>query len=166
MVEVSLYGAGGKPDWFWKLNPKGEVPVIQTLDGSVVADSEQTLDYIADNFAKDMRGMSKEDMRLITAWRTCINNKLKPIGKRVVCGSERLDSLHKVLQELEELVVTPCVVGHQFTVADASAIPFFQRLEKEYELLKDYPRLSKWYKHTSSLEGVKSTFRSSWWWWW
>jgi len=25
MKEISLYGSGGKPDWFWKLNPRGTV---------------------------------------------------------------------------------------------------------------------------------------------
>jgi glutathione S-transferase len=28
LEEVSLYGPGGKPDWFWDLNPKGEVPIL------------------------------------------------------------------------------------------------------------------------------------------
>ena len=37
MEEVSLYGAGGKPDWFMKLNPKGEVPVLVGFGGKCCA---------------------------------------------------------------------------------------------------------------------------------
>jgi len=64
MREVSLYGSGGKPDWFWELNPAGTVPIVVTVTSSsssvtaevdddgkegweeVFADSELILDAI------------------------------------------------------------------------------------------------------------------------
>jgi glutathione S-transferase len=62
LEEVSLYGPGGKPDWFWKLNPKGQVPILQVINNNnnnysnnnnnndsndyIIADSDQILDEI------------------------------------------------------------------------------------------------------------------------
>jgi len=54
MREVSLYGSGGKPDWFWKLNPQGTVPIVAVKGGTgggedaVFADSELILDVVGD----------------------------------------------------------------------------------------------------------------------
>ena len=48
MEEISLYGAGGKPSWFLKLNPAGTVPVLDVNDGAeVIPDSELILEYVS-----------------------------------------------------------------------------------------------------------------------
>ncbi len=36
LTEISLYGSGGKPDWFLKMNPKGLVPVLRHKEQVVV----------------------------------------------------------------------------------------------------------------------------------
>eukprot|EP00466_Bigelowiella_natans_P003359 jgi/Bigna1/142739/aug1.72_g17447 len=153
LVEVALYGSGGKPDWFWKLNPKGEVPIIQTSDGIVVADSEKTLDFLAENFAPTLKATDDDDAKLAAAWRDVLNSKLRPIAKSAVLGggergsSKKMGQLDKVLEEMNEMVIGPFVIGDSFTVADASALPFFQRLESHYSILVKYPNLASWYKH-------------------
>jgi len=45
LEEIGLYGSGGKPDWFLKLNPKGEVPVLKHGD-KVVVESDEIIKYI------------------------------------------------------------------------------------------------------------------------
>ena len=35
-VEIALYGSGGKPGWFMRLNPKGEVPVLKHNEKVIV----------------------------------------------------------------------------------------------------------------------------------
>eukprot|EP00472_Partenskyella_glossopodia_P007854 CAMPEP_0197519152 /NCGR_PEP_ID=MMETSP1318-20131121/4421_1 /TAXON_ID=552666 /ORGANISM="Partenskyella glossopodia, Strain RCC365" /LENGTH=193 /DNA_ID=CAMNT_0043069973 /DNA_START=258 /DNA_END=836 /DNA_ORIENTATION=+ len=146
LAEISLYGSNGKPDWFWKLNPKGEVPVLSIPNGDVVIDSENTLDYIGNNFNTELLPKNSNEKKCSQKWREIINNDLKPIGKGVVLGYEKKDSIHQVLKELETTLVGPYVVGDHFTVADASAIPFFQRLESEFGVLGGggYPKLEKW----------------------
>ena len=42
MKEISLYGAGGKPGWFMKMNPKGLVPVLKHGD-TVVTESNDII---------------------------------------------------------------------------------------------------------------------------
>eukprot|EP00980_Cylindrotheca_fusiformis_P020468 scaffold7519_cov54-Cylindrotheca_fusiformis.AAC.2 len=48
LEEISLYGSGGKPNWFWELNPKGTVPVLVVCDNNniVLPDSDLILNEI------------------------------------------------------------------------------------------------------------------------
>ena len=32
LVEIGLYGAGGKPSWFLEMNPKGSLPTLISQD--------------------------------------------------------------------------------------------------------------------------------------
>ena len=82
--EVALYGAGGKPAWFLRLNPCGQVPVIVDAQGqggarAVVTESEEIVDHVA----------SCGDMRLLPAvperaarWRGLVNASLIPVGQK------------------------------------------------------------------------------------
>lgn len=51
MVEVGLYGSGGKPSWFLDMNPKGQVPVLKHGD-EVVVESDDIIKYIDKNLGK------------------------------------------------------------------------------------------------------------------
>ena len=95
MKEISLYGSGGKPGWFMKMNPKGEVPVID-LDGQIVADSEETLDAI-----EAAAGGDSHASATVAKLRRLINQELKPVGKRAVLQGDRT-SLTELLQKMEE----------------------------------------------------------------
>jgi len=39
LVEINLYGSGGKPGWFLDMNPKGQVPVLKHGDKVFLAHS-------------------------------------------------------------------------------------------------------------------------------
>ena len=95
MKEISLYGAGGKPGWFMKMNPRGEVPVIE-LNGEVVADSELTLDAI-----EQAAGGESHLAPEVVSLRRQINQELKPIGKRAVLQGDR-GKLPELLRKMEE----------------------------------------------------------------
>ncbi|KAL7486355.1 hypothetical protein ACHAW6_011947 [Cyclotella cf. meneghiniana] len=175
MREVSLYGAGGKPDWFWELNPKGTVPVVVVKDGDekiVLDDSENILDAVADGRIKGGGRMlididCEEQVSQITQWRIIISEQLIPIGKSAVLGGSRT-KLQSLLKELDSLVVGPYLTGEKFTVADAAAFPFFWRLHKEYGLGNDdTEKLHAWLERCLQVEQVRKTIPSQgWWWWW
>lgn len=110
MREISLYGAGGKPDWFWELNPKGTVPVIAISDGDqkmVFADSEDILDAVLDGTIKGDGNMSNtEEAAAISKWRSIISKQLVPTGKSAVLGGSK-PKLQSLLKELDSEVVGP-----------------------------------------------------------
>ena len=186
LAEVSLYGANGKPDWFWDLNPDGTVPVLVCHGGAVVyPDSDLALDKIADGSAIPLDSTSsgnKDTLRTWTTgdddlettelqkrvqtWRTSINNML-PVGKKAVLGGNQKDKeqLFGVLQEMETQVVGPYLCGEQVTVADCAAFPFLWRLHDEFGL-DQYPKLQAWLQTCNGNPAFSKTVQSSWWWWW
>lgn len=176
MEEVALYGANGKPDWFWDLNPDGTVPVLVCHGGAVVyPDSDMALDSIENGSAIAIAGNSdkllllttsqqtKQIQKLVQEWRTSINNML-PIGKKAVLGGNK-QKLFDMLKEMDSKVVGPYLCGEQITSADCAAFPFLWRLNDEFGL-DDYSNLQAWLDTCNQNEAFSKTVQSSWWWWW
>mmetsp|Transcript_31312 Transcript_31312/g.73013 ORF Transcript_31312/g.73013 Transcript_31312/m.73013 type:complete len:248 (+) Transcript_31312:96-839(+) len=165
--EVSLYGSGGKPDWFMKLNPKGEIPVLVSADGDAVVDSELILDWVADAAP----AMAPQDQELGNKWRATISRQLAPAGKRFVQmgGASAEEAMHASLAELDSILKASAgdfATGSSFSVADAAAVPFIQRIEQRYGLPESTPALRDWWAKVQARPGVQRTLQSSWWWWW
>eukprot|EP00581_Thalassiosira_minuscula_P010457 CAMPEP_0183710546 /NCGR_PEP_ID=MMETSP0737-20130205/6254_1 /TAXON_ID=385413 /ORGANISM="Thalassiosira miniscula, Strain CCMP1093" /LENGTH=208 /DNA_ID=CAMNT_0025938839 /DNA_START=234 /DNA_END=857 /DNA_ORIENTATION=+ len=137
MREVSLYGAGGKPDWFWKLNPSGTVPIV-TVGADVFADSELILDAVGDGRVGTSGGgvsftseLTEEEKSHVNRWRTTLSKQLVPVGKSAVLGGS-VPKLRSLLKELNGMVVGPYLVGEKLTVADCAAFPFLWRIDQEF----------------------------------
>lgn len=165
MEKIPLYGVGGKPKWFLKLNPAGTVPVLTHKD-HVVPDSELILDYIANG---SIGGASKlvrknKNSDLSDKWRDIIKQRVVPIGKKAVLGGGRCE-LMELLKEIDNEVVGPFLCGDSVSVADCAAFPFLWRINDEFGL-DSCPKLSKWLNMCSEMDAFKKTIQTSWWWWW
>lgn len=167
-IEIGLYGPNGKPDWFWKLNPKGTVPVLDCGDGEVWADSDLILDRIPQLLPGGtvLQPSSPEVEQKIQEWRREINQML-PIGKNAIQGrGKKIKPLLDVLRRLDEMVIGPYLCGSQVTVADCAAFPFMWRLETEMDL-DECPNLKQWIDHCQKNNpAFRKTVQSNWWWWW
>jgi glutathione S-transferase len=173
LEEISLYGSGGKPSWFLQLNPSGTVPVLVCNGGAVVIpDSDLILDAIERGSAMSTQGsvdlsLPENDPSLadsVKAWRNSINQML-PVGKKAVLSGATAPLL-KLLQDMNANVVGPYLVGNQVTTADCHAFPFLWRIETEFGLADDYPKLQSWLDVCSQQPAFQKTIQSSWWWWW
>jgi len=171
MEEVALYGAGGKPDWFWDLNPDGTVPVLVCHGGAVVyPDSDLALDKIESGEAvlgddiNNALASTKMDPKAIQKWRKSINQML-PIGKKAVLGGGNKQALFDKLKEMDGEVVGPYLCGDAITSADCAAFPFLWRLNDEFGL-KEYSNLKSWLDTCNKNPAFSKTVQSSWWWWW
>mmetsp|Transcript_73555 Transcript_73555/g.143915 ORF Transcript_73555/g.143915 Transcript_73555/m.143915 type:complete len:221 (-) Transcript_73555:19-681(-) len=158
--EISLYGAGGKPAWFRKLNPKGEVPVL-VIGDKAVCGSEDTLNAIETLPDSSFKVDTSSNVHV---WRDRINKELLPVGKRLVLGADK-QGVHDLLRSLEPHVVGPYLAG-DFSLADISAAPFLQRLHSEYGIPQDCPRLAEVWGLLQDRPSVRKTIQQSWWWWW
>lgn len=187
MQEISLYGAGGKPDWFWKLNPAGTVPVLVAHGGAAVfPDSDDILDQFQDGgtlyeMSKKMasgKGVGgplyppadRSDVRqAIDEWRQRIN-KMLPVGKKAVLSGKLDKNLKTHLASMNDAVVGPYLASQRLTTADCHAFPFLWRLAQEYpsQFQSDYPALQEWLDFVSKDKSLPlaRTVQSSWWWWW
>lgn len=175
MEEISLYGAGGKPGWFMKLNPRGTVPVLVANGGaSVYPDSDIVLDqFEAGNLlgnAPIYPPEDRQDVRTeIKKWRGLIDDML-PDGKSSVLSHESQPSkaLRRHLEKMNEAVVGPFLASQRVTTADCHAFPFLWRLKHEYPSAfeSDYPALNEWINTCEEQPAFARTVQSSWWWWW
>ncbi|GAX17002.1 glutathione S-transferase [Fistulifera solaris] len=176
MEEISLYGAGGKPDWFWKLNPAGTVPVlVQEMASAtkVWPDSDLILqaigagEVVCDNNVLQMTESQRND---VDEWRKQINEML-PTGKKAVLGSGNTSELAKMLQDNLESKLssqdTDYLVGNAVTIADCHAFPFLWRLDQEFGLATglNCPKLGAWVERRSKQPEFRKTIQSAWWWW-
>lgn len=170
LEEVSLYGPNGKPDWFWKLNPQGTVPVLvcNESDGSsnVLPDSELILDYMTQ--LKPSSNYDENDA-LVSQWRDRVSQKIAPVGKRAVLQGGKKE-LYKLLAEIDKEVVGPYLCGNEMTMADCAAFPFLWRLDQEFGELNEKEhqcgRIRQWIDHCSEQKAFRTTIQKNWWWWW
>jgi glutathione S-transferase len=112
----------------------------------------------------------------VTRWRTFINKKLIPIGKKAVLGGPK-QPLWDLLGEMNDQIARvgdgssrdgPFLVkgSSSPTIADCHAFPFVWRLDQEYNLSKDFPNISQWLKACQNQPGFRKTIQNAWWWWW
>jgi glutathione S-transferase len=112
----------------------------------------------------------------VTRWRTFINQKLIPIGKKAVLGGPK-QPLWDLLGEMNDQIARvgdgssrdgPFLVkGSSLpTIADCHAFPFVWRLDQEYNLSKDFPNILQWLKACQNQPGFRKTIQKAWWWWW
>lgn len=140
------------------LNPKGEVPVL-VVDGSPIVGSEETVDFLMQD------ELNSEALR----WRSIVNDRLKPAGKRAVFSGSDGDrvGLNAALEELEACLPDGSEgVGGSFSGADASAFPFLQRIHGEFGFPSECRRLEAWYKSACQRPSVRKTIKRDFWWWW
>lgn len=184
MEEISLYGPNGKPDWFWKLNPKGQVPVLVVGEKEelVLADSDLVLDRMDEVISTSRNVASSTDtsdnrivlqdpehQQRIQTFRTTLKDFL-PIGKRAVLGGRTNDKnqMWNKLKELDSLIVGPYVCGEQVTIADCAGFPFLWRLETEFGPFHDHGcgNMGQWLETCKANDAFSGTIQQSWWWWW
>ena len=185
--QISLYGSGGKPSWFMKLNPKGTVPVVVVNDDNdadkvVLADSDLILDemeMLMDSVFSDTQPTSSSQLSVendakIDAFRSCLREFL-PIGKSAVLGGDKKRMWSK-LRELDAVMDTKgqqsyVVSGtNKPTIADCAGFPFLWRIDQEFgsSSWKDNgcQNIPAWLDFCKSQPPFEKSIQRSWWWWW
>lgn len=194
LKEISLYGNNGKPDWFWKLNPAGTVPVVVCNDGcTVLPDSDQILNQYEIDYRKDaninekldysisIKPLTEKSYRDVQEWRNLINNKLIPVGKKAVLSKSNQLQLFELLQEIDDKIGRSNTNNHDEndssllylastttpTTADCHAFPFLWRLDQEFSFdNRNYRNIKSWLNLCSNQPEFATTIKNSWWWWW
>jgi glutathione S-transferase len=142
------------------VNPLGKVPSIRdTADGTIVYESGVVNEYLEQKFAGDGSSLMPTDAAgcaTVRLWNHHLNSKLAPahftylMNKNASADAEKRAELESALRYYEDNLVGPYLLGEQFTLADVSALPFFERLIfscqrfKQYEIPQSMPRLRAW----------------------
>ena len=89
-----------------KLNPNGQVPVLQAGGGKVVIGSENILDFVA---SQEYIG-SNNKLRMFEKsqemwWRTYTTEKLQPTGQRAVLSGSLTSDLSECFRTMEDRTI-------------------------------------------------------------
>lgn len=66
--EIEYIDLKNKPEWFLRLAPNGQVPVLITESGTPLFESDAIIEYIEDEYGPLEQGVSNEQRALDRAW--------------------------------------------------------------------------------------------------
>jgi glutathione S-transferase len=162
-IDLDLKAGEHKTEAFLKLNPFGQVPVIDD-DGTVVADSNAILVYLAGKY-DDGRWLPRDPVGAarVQRWLSVAAGQIAfgPAAARLITlfGAPyqaadviaRATALFKIMERtLDE---TPWLAGQAPTIADVAGYSYIARAEEGNVPLAPYPNLRAWLARVEALPG-------------
>jgi len=163
MQTVDLTKGENRQDWFLKLNPRGQVPVLDDA-GTVIWDSLAILVYLARKYGgerwlpADPKGMAE-----VMQWLAVMENEtLYGLGRARVILKFRLPGSLEEAQALGKrglAVLEQRLSGHDWlalgrlTIADVGCFPYVALASEGEVSLEPYPNVRKWIERIKKQPG-------------
>ena len=171
-LEVNLRDEAQREAFEEAVNPRGKVPALR--DESVTLfESLIICEYLAAKHGGDSL-MPSGDAALaarVRMWNEHLDTQLAPahftllMNKDDATEADKAAALERALSYYEERLAGPFLCGDDFTLADAAALPFFERLVfslrhfKRLEPLKRHPRTAAWLEAAMARPSFRATAR-------
>jgi glutathione S-transferase len=140
-----------KPAEMLKISPKGTVPVLHLVDGTIL---EQSLDIMT--WALKNPQLSSDARQLIsendTAFKQALDRYKYPNRYPQADPAENRSVCEEILRKLEDQL-TPFLMSTTATMTDMAIFPFvrqFSMVDPEWFETQPYPRLKTWLAHFTS----------------
>ena len=154
-VELREITLKNKPSQMLAISPKGTVPVLQLVDGTVIEESREIMIWALEQ--QDPQGLlDAEVLQQANALIDKNDNEFKYWLDRYKYADRHIDMTqteyrHKgeiFLQVLEELLTkNPYLLGKTVTIADIGIMPFvrqFAHVDRDVFYSLPYPNLQRW----------------------
>lgn len=154
-VELREITLKNKPPQMLAISPKGTVPVLQLLDGTVIEESREIMIWALEQ--QDLQGLLDEEaLQQANALIGKNDNEFKYWLDRYKYADRHLEMTQTeyrqkgeiFLQVLEELLTTnPYLLGKTVTIADIGIMPFvrqFAHVDRDIFYSLPYPNLQRW----------------------
>ncbi|MDN3399768.1 glutathione S-transferase [Psychrobacter sp. APC 3426] len=154
-VELREIVLKNKPPQMLAISPKGTVPVLQLIDGTVVEESREIMEWALAQ--KDPQGLLEaEVLYQANALIDKNDNEFKHWLDRYKYADRHLEMTQEeyrlqgeeFLQILEELLINkPYLLGDKVTIADIGIMPFirqFAHVDRDIFYSLPYPNLQHW----------------------
>ncbi len=163
VVFVDLAKGAHKQPEFLKLNPFGQVPVIDD-NGTVLADSNAILVYLAKTYGEG-RWLSEEPAAAarVQRWLSVAAGQVAfgPAAARLVTvfgasfnAEEVINRAHNLFAMMErELASTPFLAGAEPSIADVANYSYIAHAPEGNVSLEAYPNLRAWLARVEALPG-------------
>lgn len=154
-VELREITLKNKPPQMLAISPKGTVPVLQLLDGTVIEESREIMTWALEQ--QDAQGLlAAQTLPQANALIDKNDNEFKYWLDRYKYADRHLDMSQAeyrqrgeaFLQMLEELLIkNPYLLGESITIADIGIMPFvrqFAHVNRKVFYDLPYPNLQRW----------------------
>lgn len=172
---VELRGNETEREWYERnVNPRSKVPAIRDAEtGLAIFESLIINEYLAERCVggRALLPIDAPTRARIRLWNEHLDTQLAPahftllMNKDAQTEPAKRAALDAALAHYEERLVGPYLCGATFTLADAAALPFFERLVfslrhyKGLDTLAAYPRTSTWLETAMARESFQTTRR-------
>lgn len=163
LVEVDIPNGGHKAPDYLKLNPFGQVPVLED-EGVVVNDSNAILVYVATKLnRKDWLPDDLPTIAKLQKWLSVAAGEIAygPCAARLITvfgadfrADEVIARAHRILKLIEsELTEHRFIVGDRPTIADVALYSYIANAPEGNVDLKPYPEVRHWLARIEALPG-------------
>lgn len=163
LVDVDLRGGEQRGEPFLRLNPFGQVPVLDD-DGVVVGDSNAILVYLATRYddgrwlPRDAAGAARVQRWLsVAAGEIAFGPATARLGVlfgRPVAMDDAIARAQRLFAVMEAvLAAQPFLAADHATIADVAAYSYIARAEEGNVPLAPYPALNAWLRRIEALPG-------------
>ena len=163
LVEVNLAAAAHKAPDFLKLNPFGQVPVLDD-DGSIVNDSNAILVYLAKKFGRtDWLPEDAAGAAAVQRWLSVAAGQLAhgPAQARLITvfkapfrADEVIPRAHLILRLIDDqLARNAYICGDRTTIADIALYSYVARAPEGNVALDAYANIRRWLGSIEALPG-------------
>jgi len=175
-LTVDLHGDPEQREWYMReVNPRGKVPALFDFStGLTVYESLIVNEYLCDQYGAASPSVMPADpvaRARIRLWTEHLDTQLAPahftllMNKDESSAESKRRALHDALQVYEAALSSssggdggdgPYLCGAHFTLADVSALPFFERMLfslrkfSEMDPLAAFPHTASWWELASS----------------
>ncbi len=164
VVQVDLKNGAHKTPEFLKLNPFGQVPVLDD-DGTTLFDSNAILVYLASKYDADRRWLPRDPkgQAEVQAWLSVAAGLIAfgPAAARLITvfgakfnADEVIGRAHSLLRVMEaQLATRPFLVGTHATLADIAGYSYISAAPEGNVDLAAYPNVRAWLARVEALPG-------------
>jgi glutathione S-transferase len=159
--EIEYISLLDKPDWFLRMSPNAQVPVLITESGAALFESDAIVEYLEEAYPALQPSVDAEVRAMDRAW-----SYLATKNYLVQCSAqrskdeetlvERTENLGKAFATIEgALGEGPFFRGIDISMVDIAWLPLLHRaalIERHtgYDFLDGYPLVKKWQHHLMS----------------
>lgn len=165
--DITYIDLADKPDWFLEISPLGKVPVLK-VDDEVLFESQVIAEYLDEVHSPQLHPADPLTKAKHRAWAEVIGGLGAP-GYLLMIKESREDafaaaeSARNTLKRIEPQLEGPFFAGEDFSLIDAFAAPFLQRLTwaeqiaPELDIFGETPKAKAWAEALLARESIQKS---------
>jgi glutathione S-transferase len=158
LYDIEYISLLDKPDWFLRISPNAQVPVLITESGAALFESDAIVEYLEEAYPALQPSVVPEVRATDRAW-----SYLATKNYLVQCAAQRSEDEDTLVERTEKLGKAfatiegalgkgPYFRGAEISVVDIAWLPLLHRaalIERHtgYDFLTGYPLVKKWQRH-------------------